>query len=342
MHTVIILNEHSSRLLKDFRFLFRPFIDEGEISFCDWNTSGTDLNEAVPNLYKVIKGKPEWRAIILNTEHESEDAKCYGSFENPFDFSENFAPGEIPAESPVPLIRLTHMLSGYPRHVVSGFEEAFEYLDYRDGRVKRIRTAKHTREDGFPDEKLQKVLDNYKDSLKRVYLEEEITDEVREAIRRLSEKYNFLDSRPRELYLIATRKHQETDAAIHSAWTAPFEVNSDDFCHDNNYPDDCRFVCYDITNRENSSYLKELLEFWTAVLSVAINTIPASALQAYRLYQLGIELSTEELERTLNEHLDKMEAAYNLVQEHLTTKPNYDFERNESYVESPEDSGNLR
>ena len=43
MHTVIILNKQSSDLLKDFRFLYKPFVDEGTISFCDWNEAGTDL-----------------------------------------------------------------------------------------------------------------------------------------------------------------------------------------------------------------------------------------------------------------------------------------------------------
>ena len=31
MHTVIILNKQSSDLLKDFRFLYKPFVDEGTI-----------------------------------------------------------------------------------------------------------------------------------------------------------------------------------------------------------------------------------------------------------------------------------------------------------------------
>ena len=40
MHTVIILSKHSSDLLKDYRFLFKPFIGSGKICFCDWNESG--------------------------------------------------------------------------------------------------------------------------------------------------------------------------------------------------------------------------------------------------------------------------------------------------------------
>ena len=43
MHTVIILSKHSSDLLREYRYLFQPFVDKGAISFCDWNESGTDL-----------------------------------------------------------------------------------------------------------------------------------------------------------------------------------------------------------------------------------------------------------------------------------------------------------
>ena len=57
MHTVIILSKHSSNLLKDYRFLFKPFVDNETISFCDWNESGTDLTASVPDLYKLIRGK---------------------------------------------------------------------------------------------------------------------------------------------------------------------------------------------------------------------------------------------------------------------------------------------
>ena len=43
MHTVIILSKHSSNLLREYRYLFQPFVDNGAISFCDWNESGTGL-----------------------------------------------------------------------------------------------------------------------------------------------------------------------------------------------------------------------------------------------------------------------------------------------------------
>ena len=68
MHTVIILSKHSSDLLREYRYLFQPFVDKGAISFCDWNESGTDLEMSVPDLYKQIRGKVDWRAVIVSAE----------------------------------------------------------------------------------------------------------------------------------------------------------------------------------------------------------------------------------------------------------------------------------
>lgn len=68
MHTVIILSKHSSDLLREYRYLFQPFVDKGAISFCDWNESGTDLETSVPDLYKQIRGKVDWRTVIVSAE----------------------------------------------------------------------------------------------------------------------------------------------------------------------------------------------------------------------------------------------------------------------------------
>ena len=117
LHTVIILNRHSSDLLKEYRFLFQPFADEGTVSFCDWNESGSDVMSSVPDLYKLIRGRKDWRAVIVNTDclREISDPQLIPLGENPFDFINASAEDDrgVPSESSVPLIRLTHMIGGY-------------------------------------------------------------------------------------------------------------------------------------------------------------------------------------------------------------------------------------
>lgn len=109
-------------------------------------------------------------------------------------------------------------------------------------------------------------------------------------------------------------------------------MESSNFSSRNKYPNNCRFICSSITNTENSLYMKELTEFWVSVLTLAINRIPASSLQAYRLYKLGMEASEEELERLLNKRLNRMESVYDFVQERMKMKAELSFEEDDILV----------
>lgn len=327
MHTVIILNKHSSDLLKDFKFLFKPFVDEEIISFCDWNESGTDIKTSVPDLYKQIKGKQEWRAIVIGTDSMYEHSQNpIADAKNPFDFPGEVSEDGIPKESNVPLIRLSHMLCGFPVLPVKDFEKGFEYFDDEKGKLVRVREAELSEED------IYLLVEKYGEGLKSIYLEEKGYEEAKEAQKKIAERYSFTDVRPREMIFISTRKHCETEDHIYASWKTQLEMESSNFCSRNNYPSSCRFLCYSITNSENSRYMKELVEFWLSVLTVSINKIPASTLQAYKLYRLGMDMSDEELGSLLNKHLNRMEAAYGFVQERLRMRPEYSFEPDEEMV----------
>ena len=173
MHTVIILNKQSSDLLKDFRFLYKPFVDEGTISFCDWNEAGTDLKSAVPDIYKCIKGKPDWRAIVLNTDSMAvHTSGPVADEKNPFDFpGETVNDTEIPRESNVPMIRLSHMLCGYPAATVKNFEKGFEYYDEKT--LKRVRV----RESELTEDEVYQLSRRYRDRLKPIYLDVPVSEE---------------------------------------------------------------------------------------------------------------------------------------------------------------------
>lgn len=328
MHTVIILSKHSSDLLREYRYLFQPFVDHGLISFCDWNESGTDLETSVPDLYKQIKGKEDWKAVIVSAE------PVYGKrkgpvpdAKNPFDFPGEVSEDEIPHDSSVPLVRLTHMLCGYPAAPVKNFEEAYEYADIETGETRRVRASELSQEEFYA------LAETYRDGLKQIYLQEKVSEEAEEARRALEEKYAFADVRPQEVYLLSLRKHQEDDNYIYESWKSPLEMESSDFARRNNYPGICRFICCDITNPENSRYIRELAEFWMGTLTLALNHIPASILQAYKLYRMQVEVSKEELSETLNRHLNRMEAASAFVQARLGMKPQNAFEDGVKIVE---------
>ena len=68
MFTVVFSSERTSQWRKDYDFLFHPLREAGELCFCDWYEDKNTIGEAVPGLYGMIKGKKEWRAIILNLD----------------------------------------------------------------------------------------------------------------------------------------------------------------------------------------------------------------------------------------------------------------------------------
>ena len=153
MHTVIILSKHSSDLLREYRYLFQPFVDKGAISFCDWNESGTDLETSVPDLYKQIRGKVDWRTVIVSAEPVYGNRKGPVPDEkNPFDFpaeAAKAAEDAVPQDSAIPLVRLTHMICGYPAAPVKNFEEAYEYVDVETGVTHRVRASELSREEFY-------------------------------------------------------------------------------------------------------------------------------------------------------------------------------------------------
>lgn len=326
MYTVIILNKRSSDLLGEHKFLFKPFVDEGLLGFCDWNEAGTDIRSSVPDLYNLVRGKKDWRAIIVTTDsvYDYKDSPVPHK-NNPFDFSETDT-DPMPHESPIPLIHLTHMIGGYNASMVKEFEKGFEYYD-EEGQMHRIRAEELSMEE------IADLTERY-DDVKSVYLEKAVAPEVLAAQEKLVNQYQFSDARPVEIHMIATRKRPIDDDRIRVAesWKTHLEATSSAFWEKNKYPNNCRFLSYDITNTDNSRYPKELTEFWLSVLTLAINHIQAGTLQAYRLYRLDIEVSTEQLGEVLNNHLNKLVSAYGFVKEQLKLRPDYTFDEDEELV----------
>lgn len=328
MFTVIIQSKRSSDLMKDHKFLFKPFVDDGSIAFCDWNESGTDVRSSVPDLYNIVKGKKEWRALILNTDsiYDYKGVFCPNR-NNPFDYS-NVDQNDMPHESPIPLIRLTHIIGGYSSALTKEFEKGFEYTDDESGEKKRVKESDLTE-----DEIHQLSMEHY-DSLTSVYIEK-VEDPQRVQLQEsLSEKYSFTDIRPAEIILVSTKKKIENNekTKIVESWKNHLEMTSSSFWERNKYPNNCRFLYVDITNTDNSMYPKELTEFWLSVLTLATNKIAASTLQAYRLYKLYVDVSSEELSKILNLHLNKMMSAYAFVKEQLKLRPDYSFDEEEEIV----------
>lgn len=328
MFTVIIQSKRSSDLMRDCKFLFKPFVDDGSLAFCDWNESGTDVKSSVPDLYNIVKGKKEWRALILNTDsiYDYKGVFC-PKHNNPFDYSQ-FDTEDMPHESPVPIIRLTHIIGGYSAASKKEFEKGFEYTDEESGEKIRLKEADLT------EEEVHQLSLNHYDTLTSVYIEKEEDPQRVMLQEEMEKRYSFADIRPSEIILVATKRKVENNekARIVESWKNHLEMASSSFWEKNKYPNNCRFLFFDIVNTDNSMYQKELTEFWLSVLTLATNKIAASTLQAYRLYKLHIDVSNEELTKILNLHLNKMMSVYASIKEQLKLRPEYTFDEEEEIV----------
>jgi hypothetical protein len=136
LHTVIITDRQTTSLFYDYKRLFAPFLTErdGSVCQCQWYETGDNIEESVPDLYKSIKDHPEWRAIILINPEKNELLPF--SSNNPFDFHCNRAKELLIQENKAPLVRLTHMLAGFPPLGVKGYETGYVYYDVKTGTYK--------------------------------------------------------------------------------------------------------------------------------------------------------------------------------------------------------------
>ncbi|MEI7579939.1 MAG: hypothetical protein WCJ58_07980 [bacterium] len=254
--------------------LFTPFVENGLISFCNWNESGTDLKTTVPELVDLVKNKPNWRAVIVYNPIVDENGKVVhaSTDENPFDFICNRDGIKEMAESEIPLIRLSQILGGVP------------YPEVTHDII--IETCESLEEDSL----------KYK---KKFYsIDEKHNPISMKAFEVLTKKYYFPEKRPSEIIILATRTKTEEHVKkeIKAYWDDKLEAESSLFTQRNNYPNACKFIIRDSSKKGNSKFNKGLFEFLLCTLIISINQIKPSSLQAYRVYNIKIKIKEEDLQ----------------------------------------------
>ena len=135
LYTVIIMNDKVRNIFHKYQYLFDAFLIKGDqFTICEWNELGSNVREAVPELYHAVEDKKEWRAIILSDpfdlcstdEYEDEEKSVNNRVDedNPFDYYKNAGKnGKEIEESRVDLIKLTHFLGGFPELGIKRFHD---------------------------------------------------------------------------------------------------------------------------------------------------------------------------------------------------------------------------
>ncbi|MGO2634495.1 MAG: hypothetical protein ACTH9H_12180, partial [Galactobacter sp.] len=342
--TVILLTEAAKKIFEPARIYFAPFEEAGLIAFCEWNQSpeARRLSEAVPQLPEIIAGKANWRAVVVDHPRgdPGEDRISRRDQENPFDFLDNVSPELSLEDSKHALIRISHLFLGYPQMTVKAFEPYLRYEDdngdehYADVEeawqicrrdFEESRSGKMALE--FEGTELRKdeddrvlnraamILQRRHNRVQRQFHQIEYSPDEVKRHQELTDRYRMREVRPDEVVFLSTRPSAEEDdkAVLKRAWRAEDDLLPSRFIERNDYPPMSRFAAYELLDEENSGYGQDLLRFWLSVLTLAMNQVPPSSLQAERLYHFGVEFSTDSLADMLNAHLSDMA----MVRDHL-------------------------
>jgi len=325
--TVILLSKSAREEYEAWQELFLPFLEDGTVALCEWNHEShvQTLSGAVPGLSEAIRGKDEWRLLVVGTGTEGKLKESISDPENPFDYIDNWvvdasdgegldqpAGGPAPIaikESVYPLVRLSHMLLGFPEVGVRSFSADPSYRDKE--RQKRVYESDYIRqrvEQGLTAEEARNEFHELLPTRHDVqvhYKQSHLSDAEEQEYRRLVKKYEVRQSRPAEVVFLSVRDPippRPVDE-LRAAWKRGDRWQASTFVERNGYHPACRFVVYDLQAEDHTAYELGEFRFWLSVLTLSVNELPASALQTERLYAINVDLDADKLSATLNSHM---------------------------------------
>lgn len=339
MFTVIFLSDSARAVFEPARVYFEPFEEAGLIAFCDWDQSprARTMEEATPGLPAIIQGHESWRAVIVDhprgeieTPHEQRR-----DVENPFDFLDNVDPSLNLEDSKHPLVRLAHILLGYPQMTAKRFEAYLTYenadtgesvegtardllIDFvhkagLEAEYAGVLAQEHSEEEWF--RLANSAVSQKHNKVRRLFKEIEYSAPEQELHQELRARYRMKEVRPTKAVFVATRADTEEDEKLQlkRAWNVDSEQNSSRFVERNDYPPLSRFAAYELLDPENSGYEQDLLRFWLSVLTIATNQLPPGGFQSERVYEIGVDFDKTQLADMLNAHISQLA----MVRDHL-------------------------
>ncbi len=323
MFTVLIAEkEHIDAIKQENRLFFEPFLESKELAFCYWNPSGQSLKDAVPGLLDAVGRRKDWRAVIINS-HTEDSVKT----RNPFDvvdcssITALSAPDRLPQRDEAldiwesdwksyfetllkaketvfnsalenPLQKLSTWLCFKPEDYI--LNDVKEKQDVHDWAMEQL-----GRDDLKPSVKLEFLeRDQYKSELR-----------MKEKIRRAFVADNILNiSYPSEVQCISIRTAETGFFDPSDYWSVRRESEYSEFADRNMYFDKMRFVVFDLLPKSHRNFRTDYIRFLASVLIFVSNSIPGSAMQSRRLYQLETETDDTPLATLITSYDRKLAA----------------------------------
>ena len=264
--------------------LFLEALTRNELGVCQWFESGTTIDSAVPGLRELTDDKAEWRAIIVRVENDEDMAKFHAGQHNPYDFNINYNAGVVTDESPIPLVRLTHILGGIPA----------------------------------PEVKFESELIVEKNKSPRVIYKPMLGSEDDKIYKKLSNQYTYDGRLPSEIVLISLREKLDNRfEESQKLWNIQRENTSSEFWKRNGYPSTCRFLFFETEKQGPVQKKADMFRLWTSVLLLATNDIDPSSMQAYKLYKLDTVIDEKILGKMMKAVVNQLIGAQGTIKESI-------------------------
>lgn len=319
MFTVVLLSESARERLEPWQELFDPFQEDGQIAICHWNSSSlpNSLHEAIPYLSEAIKGKAEWRLLVVGTGTEDALGELQADPENPYDYVANIRKAQAGVgnqkidleESSIPLVRLSHLVLGFPEIGTKEFVADPSYLD-PNGRTRvyasdyiRAKVEEGVAADTAADE-FNALLPTRND-VQTHYHQVDLTEDEKRIYRQLVKKYEVRQTMPSEVIFLALREPLPARPVddLRAKWSRGDRATASQFVERNGYHPACRFAVFDLHDEGHANRDLWELKYWLSILTIGINNLPASSFQADRLYAIDVSVDASQLAGTLNDHL---------------------------------------
>lgn len=308
MFTVIICHK---AVIKDFtkkyKIHLKPFLDNDNYVFCAWNPQGETLEEAVPELQKIVRIKKEWRAIIVADNH----TKVLDIYkDNPFDFVDS---KRIPKR-----FESAEQIKEYREYVQNATEKALhnplmKLSVWLGGSAVRIRPES-------PGKDILE-LEPASEAYKKYLTESNTSDEALELAMARAHRFdrvvdNFelsgeVYNPPKMVLTIAERAVDVNLKEAAFAWTRHTEYDYSTFIEDNLYSNKLRCVIYEMSRVKGEISENDYFNLLVTIMIIAHNDIHSDTLKLGKVYSVTPVIDDVKMKELCNEYLFKLAATKN-------------------------------
>ncbi len=124
----------------------------------------------------------------------------------------------------------------------------------------------------------------------------------------IEKRFTLRDKIPQEVICVARRTYDYKNYEQNMMWKGKDEQEYSSFADYNMYPEKLRYIVFDIIERSNRQYRFDQMRMVGLLLMLAVNPIPAGAVNSNRVYRANIEFNVEAVKRTCSAYLSKLRA----------------------------------